>query len=63
MSSRSGYQPIAQSVDEADHEADVGEGNQASSSPSRSLANTRGVRRPGRPGNIDLTKLDSAFKR
>jgi hypothetical protein len=61
MSSRSGYQPIAQSIDEVD-EADVGEGNQASSS--RPLTNTRGsLRRPGRPGSIDLTKLDNAFKR
>lgn len=59
MSARSGYQPIAQSVDEADHEADVGE-----ASSSRPLTSTRGsLRRPSRSGSIDLTKLDNAFKR
>jgi hypothetical protein len=61
MSSRSGYQPIAQSTDEVDHEADIEEGNQASSS--RPLTTTRGLRRPVRSGSIDLTKLDNAFKR
>jgi hypothetical protein len=62
MSSRSGYQPIAQPFDEVDHEADVEEGNQASSS--QPLTTTRGsLRRPVRPGSIDLTKLDNAFKR
>lgn len=62
MTSRSGYQPITQSIDEND-EADVGEENQASSS--RPLTNARGrsLRRPVRPESIDLTKLDSAFKR
>lgn len=59
MSARSGYQPIAQSVDEADHEADVGE-----ASSSRPLTSTCGsLRRPSRSGSIDLTKLDNAFKR
>lgn len=63
MSARSpaGYLPIAQSIDERDEEEDVGESNQASSS--RPITKTRGLRRPGRPGSIDLTKLDNAFKR
>ncbi|RDB16775.1 Phosphatidylinositol 4-kinase lsb6 [Hypsizygus marmoreus] len=61
MSSRSGYQPITQSTDEADEEADVGEANQASSS--RPNAGTRGLHRSGHPGSIDLKKLDNAFKR
>ncbi|KAI0930568.1 hypothetical protein AcW1_009223 [Taiwanofungus camphoratus] len=51
MPNRSEYQPLAQNVDE---EVDVGEGL---SQPSPRL------RRPHRPGNIDLSKLDSAFKR
>ncbi|KAF5385849.1 hypothetical protein D9615_002528 [Tricholomella constricta] len=61
MSNRSGYTPIAQSIDEADEEADVGEPNPGSSS--RPITTTRGPRRPGRPGSIDLKKLDNAFKR
>lgn len=56
MSARSGYQPIAQSIEEID-EGDVGEvDNSSSSQPPRG-------RRPGRPGSIDLKKLDTAFKR
>jgi hypothetical protein len=50
----SGYQRLVQSVDE---EAEVG----ASSSSPTQL--TRGVRRAPRPGHIDLSKLDTAFKR
>lgn len=64
MSARSpaGYLPIAQSINERDEEEDdVGESNQASSS--RPITKTRGLRRSGRPGSIDLTKLDTAFKR
>ncbi|CAL1707082.1 unnamed protein product [Somion occarium] len=54
MPDRSEYQPLAQGVDE--EEADVGEGL----SP---VSPSRGLRRPNRPGHIDLSKLDSAFKR
>jgi hypothetical protein len=50
MANRSGYQPISQSIEE---EADVGD----------SLPTTRGLRRVGGPGSIDLSKLDNAFKR
>ncbi|KAG6880346.1 hypothetical protein C0992_011097 [Termitomyces sp. T32_za158] len=56
--SRSGYTPIAQSIDEADEEADVGD-----LQPGPSNGRTRGRRRAGPPGNIDLKKLDNAFKR
>ena len=49
---RSEYQPLAQSVDE---EEDVSEG--LNPQPAR------GLRRAQRPVHIDLTKLDSAFKR
>lgn len=51
-SSRSGYQPLAQTIDE--EEADVAEGfhNEPSARGSR---NSR--------ASIDLTKLDNAFKR
>jgi hypothetical protein len=61
MSPRSGYQPLAQSVDEADEEADVGQVNQ--SDPDRPLTPTRAQRRAARPGSVDLNKLDKAFKR
>jgi phosphatidylinositol 4-kinase type 2 len=50
MSNR-GYQRLAQS-----EEADVGEGLP------RPVAHTT-LRRPSRPGHIDLSKLDNAFKR
>lgn len=57
--SRAGYQPLSQDVDgEAEVgllEADVG--------AQQSAVSTRGLRRSGRPGNIDLKKLDNAFKR
>lgn len=52
--SSSGYQPLNQSIDE---EEDVGDAIQAPQS--RPTAGTRGRRR----GSIDLTKLDTAFKR
>ncbi|KAF9452374.1 hypothetical protein P691DRAFT_661092 [Macrolepiota fuliginosa MF-IS2] len=56
---RAGYQPLTQDVDgEADvglPETDVGAQQQ--------VISTRGLRRSGRPGNIDLKKLDNAFKR
>lgn len=55
MANRSGYHPIAQSIEE---EADVGEGL-----PGLTPSATRGLRRTNRPGNIDLSKLDNAFKR
>jgi phosphatidylinositol 4-kinase type 2 len=53
MPNRSGYQPLSQSLHE---ETDVGEGLSGPSQPSS-------ARRITRPGNIDLTKLDNAFKR
>ncbi|KAH9895131.1 phosphatidylinositol 3 and 4-kinase-domain-containing protein [Cubamyces lactineus] len=55
MPDRSGYQPLAQSVD--DEETDVSEGLSSLPQP------TRGLRRAHRPVHIDLSKLDSAFKR
>ena len=60
MSARSpaGYQPISQTIDEVDEEADVGIVNQPPSSRP-----TRGFRRHSHPGGIDLKKLDNAFKR
>ncbi|KAG5342973.1 hypothetical protein C0989_005922 [Termitomyces sp. Mn162] len=56
--SRSHYTPIAQSIDEADEETDVGDPQ-----PGPSNRFTRGRSRTSRPGNIDLKKLDNAFKR
>ncbi|KAL0072349.1 Phosphatidylinositol 4-kinase LSB6 [Marasmius tenuissimus] len=56
---RAGYQPLAQSIDEEEGDVAV----EAQSSPNAVKPTTRGLRRPGRPGHIDLTKLDSAFKR
>jgi len=53
----SGYQPLSQSVDE---ETDVGALSLQGSSPTQP---TRGQRRVHRPGPIDLSKLDNAFKR
>ncbi|KAI0769778.1 phosphatidylinositol 3 and 4-kinase-domain-containing protein [Trametes elegans] len=55
MPDRSGYQPLAQSAEE-EEETDVSEGL---SQPQP----TRGLRRAHRPVHIDLSKLDSAFKR
>ncbi|KAI8972217.1 phosphatidylinositol 3 and 4-kinase-domain-containing protein [Trametes punicea] len=55
MPDRTGYQPLAQSAE--GEEADVSE--QLSSPPQP----TRGLRRAHRPVHIDLSKLDSAFKR
>lgn len=49
---RSQYQVLTQV-----EEADVGDTSDAVPSPSRVTQNTR------RPGHIDLTKLDNAFKR
>lgn len=50
----SGYQPLAQSIDE---ESDVGD------SSLQTGRSGRGLRRAQRPGPIDLSKLDNAFKR
>ena len=50
---RSEYQPLAQSVE--DEEEDVSEG--------LAPQQTRGLRRAQRPVHIDLSKLDTAFKR
>ncbi|KAJ4483446.1 phosphatidylinositol 3 and 4-kinase-domain-containing protein [Lentinula aciculospora] len=52
--SRAGYQPLSQSVDDTE-DVDVTE--------ERPRHTVRELRRPGRPGHIDLTKLDNAFKR
>lgn len=54
MANRAGYQPLSQSAEEAD----VGE-----VLPSPVTHRTQGLRRPLRPGHIDLSKLDNAFKR
>lgn len=54
-SHHSEYQPLV-----GQEETDVGEGRWASSSRTTT---TPGHRRTGRPGSIDLTKLDNAFKR
>ncbi|OBZ68177.1 Phosphatidylinositol 4-kinase lsb6 [Grifola frondosa] len=54
MPNRSDYQPLAQDADDA--ESDVGEGLPQPPQPTRS-------RRSQRPVHIDLSKLDSAFKR
>lgn len=56
MPNRSEYQPLAQGIDE--EEADVVEGLSPHIASPRS-----GLRRAHRPGHIDLSKLDSAFKR
>ncbi|KAF8070167.1 phosphatidylinositol 3 and 4-kinase-domain-containing protein [Lyophyllum atratum] len=61
MSSRTGYTPIAQSIGEADEEVDIEEVEPGPST--RPTTATRGHGRPGRPGSIDLKKLDNAFKR
>ncbi|KAJ3484716.1 hypothetical protein NLI96_g5455 [Meripilus lineatus] len=58
MPNRSEYQPLAQSIDEEEEE-DVVEGL----APPAPVSPSRRMRRLHRPGNIDLSKLDSAFKR
>ena len=57
MPNRSEYQPLAQSIEE-EEEADVVEGL-----PAAPVSPSRRMRRLHRPGNIDLSRLDSAFKR
>ncbi|KAJ3570961.1 hypothetical protein NP233_g4066 [Leucocoprinus birnbaumii] len=57
-SSRAGYQPLSQDIDD---EADVGLLGAASGAPPPTTS-TRGSTR-NRPGSIDLKKLDNAFKR
>ena len=59
MPNRSEYQPLAQNVD-ADDESDVGD---VLPTPVTAAGPSRGLRRPQRPGHIDLSKLDTAFKR
>jgi len=54
----SGYQPLAQSIDE---ESDVGDSSLQGSSPAQPTRVQRAQR--ARPGPIDLSKLDNAFKR
>ncbi|KAL0574956.1 Phosphatidylinositol 4-kinase LSB6 [Marasmius crinis-equi] len=56
---RAGYQPLAQSIEEEEEDVVV----QDQPFPNAVKPATRGLRRPGRPGHIDLTKLDTAFKR
>ena len=58
MPDRAEYQPLAQDVDDNNSEGDVAE-----VLPSPVTASRRGLRRGHRPGNIDLGKLDHAFKR
>ncbi|PSS37814.1 hypothetical protein PHLCEN_2v282 [Hermanssonia centrifuga] len=58
MVDRSEYQPLTQDVDDHD-DGDVGETLPAPVTASTS----RGIRRAQRPGHIDLSKLDTAFKR
>lgn len=59
MPSRSEYQPLAQNADD-DNEGDVGD---LLPSPVTAAGPSTGLRRPQRPGHIDLGKLDTAFKR
>ncbi|KAK7692630.1 hypothetical protein QCA50_004263 [Cerrena zonata] len=55
MPNRSEYQPLSQGVD--DEETDVGEGLPVP------VTSPGGLRRINKPGHIDLSKLDTAFKR
>ena len=55
MPDRSEYQPLTQN---ADDDGDVGGGL-----PQPVTSSFRGMRRAQRPGHIDLSKLDTAFKR
>ncbi|KAI0088026.1 phosphatidylinositol 3 and 4-kinase-domain-containing protein [Irpex rosettiformis] len=59
MPNRSEYQPLAQNVDDDDG-SDVGD---LLPTPVTAAGPSRGLRRPQRPGHIDLSKLDTAFKR
>ena len=68
MPSRSDYQPLRQSFDDEDEEereeVDVGvEGRPAPAPTAEPTRSARGIRRAHHPGNIDLRKLDTAFKR
>jgi phosphatidylinositol 4-kinase type 2 len=60
MTNRAGYQPLSQSAEE-----DIGEGIQqpVATSPTSRGAQDQRQRQRGRPGHIDLSKLDAAFKR
>ncbi|KAH8119500.1 phosphatidylinositol 3 and 4-kinase-domain-containing protein [Phellopilus nigrolimitatus] len=60
MPNRSQYQPLAQSVEDDVERAGA---NGAEPSPASSSRRSRGLRRASRPGPIDLSKLDAAFKR
>ncbi|THH04986.1 hypothetical protein EW146_g10024 [Bondarzewia mesenterica] len=65
MPNRSEYQPLPQSLDE--EETDVGEEGLPAPATQPSATATgrrgRGIKRSHHPGNIDLRKLDNAFKR
>ncbi|KAE9411539.1 hypothetical protein BT96DRAFT_961400 [Gymnopus androsaceus JB14] len=59
--SRQGYQPLSQSVDEAEdpnQDVDVTE-----ELPQHAVRRSSRIERSNRPRHIDLTKLDNAFKR
>ncbi|KAI0341916.1 hypothetical protein BDW22DRAFT_1331270 [Trametopsis cervina] len=59
MPNRAEYQPLAQNVD-YDNEDDVGD---LPTPVTASAGPSRGMQRAQRPGHIDLSKLDTAFKR
>lgn len=59
MPNRADYQPLAQSADE-EHGGNIF--NSSETLPAGERQSTS-LRRPSRPGPIDLSKLDAAFKR
>lgn len=59
MPDRAEYQPLTQHVDDDDDDASEGLPAPVTAPPGKK----RGMRRAQRPGNIDLGKLDNAFKR
>ena len=58
MPDRSEYQPLTQHADD-ENDGDVGETGVLPPP----VTSFRGLRRAQRPGHIDLSKLDTAFKR
>lgn len=59
MPNRADYQPLAQSADE-EHGGNIFNSSETLPAGTRQ---SRSLRRPSRPGPIDLSKLDAAFKR
>lgn len=59
MPNRADYQPLAQSADE-EHGGNIFNSSETLPAGERQ---SRSLRRPSRPGPIDLSKLDAAFKR